>query len=122
MVGLFALLILFVLLLGRFYPGSGADQIDWKPTRSAELEAENEIDDIAGMMAAVNAKRRARGEREKTIEEVELRVMQDNAEHARMVAERDPDKDSDIEEMLALTNEKRAKRGLDPLTREELGG
>ena len=28
-----------IVLLGRFYPGSGAEQLDWRPTRSPELEA-----------------------------------------------------------------------------------
>lgn len=120
MVSLFALLIVGILLLGRFYPGSGAEQLDWRPTRSPEQEAENELDDLAGMMDAINAKRRARGERERTIEEVELRVMQDNAEIVRRAAERDPDKEQDIEELLALTNAKRAKRGEAPLSRAEL--
>ena len=28
------------LMIGKLYPGSGADVIDWKPTRSPEVEAE----------------------------------------------------------------------------------
>jgi hypothetical protein len=29
-----------LLLVGHFYPGSSADLVDWKPTRSPEVEAE----------------------------------------------------------------------------------
>ena len=45
--------------LGRWYPGSGAEQVDWKPTRSPELEAELELDDVDQMLEAQNARRRA---------------------------------------------------------------
>ena len=45
--------------LGRWYPGSGAEQVDWKPTRSPELEAELELDDVDQMIEAQNARRRA---------------------------------------------------------------
>ncbi|MEP6954587.1 MAG: hypothetical protein ABI950_11065, partial [Solirubrobacteraceae bacterium] len=61
MAGLLGVLVVFVLLLGRFYPGSGAEQLDWRPTRSAELEVQNEIDDHDQMRAAINAKRAKRG-------------------------------------------------------------
>jgi hypothetical protein len=61
MVGGVAVLVIALLLLGRFYPGSGADQLDWRPTRSAEVEAANEIDDLDQLRDAVNRKRRARG-------------------------------------------------------------
>ena len=61
MLGGVALLLVVLLLLGRFYPGSGAQQLDWHPTRSPELEVQNEIDDIDQMREAVNRRRRARG-------------------------------------------------------------
>jgi len=35
--------------------------LDWKPTRSPEVEAQNELDDIDQMLAAQNAMRRKRG-------------------------------------------------------------
>src|SRR5437764_7476972 len=63
-----------LLALGRFYPGSGADVLDWKPTRSLETEAELELDDVDQMLAAQNERRRRRGERERSLEEVELGV------------------------------------------------
>lgn len=77
MAGLLGALVVFVLLLGRFYPGAGAEQLDWGPTRSAELEVKNEIDDLDQMRAAVNAKRRKRGVAELGEDEIERRVASD---------------------------------------------
>jgi hypothetical protein len=58
--------ILILLALGKWYPGSGADQVDWKPTRSIEQEVELELDDVAQMLEANNARRRASGRPELT--------------------------------------------------------
>ena len=65
------LMVLAVLALGQVYPGSGAEQLDWKPTRSPQVEAENEVDDLEQMMAAQNEIRRRRGKPERTLEDVE---------------------------------------------------
>jgi hypothetical protein len=81
--GLAALLI-FILALGRWYPGSGADVLDWKPTRSMETEVELELDDIDQMLEAQNERRRARGEPERTEQDIRDMV----AEHEREQAER----------------------------------
>jgi hypothetical protein len=77
MLGGVAVLVLVLLLLGRFYPGSGAEQLDWRPTRSPELEIQNEIDDLDQMREAVNRRRRARGQAELTDEELQERLAQD---------------------------------------------
>jgi hypothetical protein len=77
-------LLVAFLLLGRFYPGSGAQQLDWRPTRSAEVELQNEIDDEEQMFEAINARRRARGEAELTEETVRARVAEDLAERRRL--------------------------------------
>jgi hypothetical protein len=77
-------LLVAFLLLGRFYPGSGAQQLDWRPTRSAEVELQNEIDDEEQMFEAINARRRARGEEELTEETVRARVAEDLAERQRL--------------------------------------
>jgi hypothetical protein len=79
-VGGLALFIGAIMLLGWLYPGSGADVLDWKPTRSPELEAQNELDDVAQMIEAQNAIRRRRGLPERTEEEVEESVERDRAE------------------------------------------
>ena len=77
MLGLVAGLLVVLLALGRFYPGSGAPQLDWRPTRSVELEVQNEIDDLDQMREAINARRRARGQDELTEEEIHERVAED---------------------------------------------
>ena len=64
--------------LGRWYPGSGAEQVDWKPTRSPELEAELELDDVDQMLEAQNARRvRANGRPELTEDDIRERVAED---------------------------------------------
>ena len=74
------LMVLAVLALGQFYPGSGAEQLDWKPTRSPQVEAQNEIDDVAQMLAAQNERRRKRGLPDRTEEEIAAEVRRDHAE------------------------------------------
>jgi hypothetical protein len=65
--------VVFVLLLGVFSQRSARDYLDWKPTRSPEVEAQNEIDDVEQMIAAQNELRRRRGAPEITREEIEER-------------------------------------------------
>ena len=72
-----AFMIGVLLLVGHFYPGSGAELLDWKPTRSPELEAQNEIDDIRQMMEAQNEMRRRRGAPEMTEAELQAKVAED---------------------------------------------
>lgn len=110
-------LFLFVIALGVFYPGSGADQVDWKPTRSAEVEYQNEVDDLEQMQAAVNAKRRARGAAELTEADVQAQVAADLRERVEQAD--DALIEEDIGEMLAVKNARRAKKGLPPLTRAD---
>jgi hypothetical protein len=74
------LLVLAVLALGQFYPGSGAEQLDWKPTRSPQVEAQNEVDDVAQMLEAQNERRRRRGLPDRTEEEIAAEVRRDHAE------------------------------------------
>lgn len=59
--GMLALIIGVLLVIGHFYQGSSADLVDWKPTRSPEVEAQNEIDDLQQMLDAQNEMRRRRG-------------------------------------------------------------
>jgi hypothetical protein len=62
--------VLIFLAIGKYYPGSGAEQVDWRPTRSAELEAELELDDVDQMIEAQNERRRASGRAEITEDQV----------------------------------------------------
>jgi hypothetical protein len=62
------LLLVGMVVLGLWYPGSGAAQLGWRsPREQAEREAALESDDVAQMLEAANARRRARGEQELTI-------------------------------------------------------
>ena len=65
------------LAIGRWYPGSGAEQVDWRPTRSPEVEAELELDDVDQMIEAQNAKRRATGRAEITEADIRAQVAAD---------------------------------------------
>ena len=66
-----------LVLLAKLYPGTGADLLDWQPTRSYETEVELESQDIDQMIEAQNAYRRKRGEREITEDEVRIDVVRD---------------------------------------------
>jgi hypothetical protein len=80
--GIVAFMVGVLLVVGHFYPGSSASLVDWVPTRSPEVEAQNEIDDIRQMMEAQNEMRRRRGAPEMTEEELHSGVAED--ERARM--------------------------------------
>jgi uncharacterized protein YkwD len=117
MVGLVGGLLVALILLGLFYPGSGADQVNWKPTRSVETEVQNEIDDLDQMLEAANEKRRARGAAELTEEGIHERVAEDRKVAA---AQREAYLgDIEIEQMLDIKNERRARKGLAPLSADE---
>ncbi len=79
-------LIVVLVLIGLLYPGSGADVLDWKPTRSAALEAENELDDVSQMIAAQNEMRRRRGAAERTEADVKATLARDADELAARAA------------------------------------
>ena len=111
------MLVVFV-LLGLFYPGSGARQLDWKPTRSAETEVQNEIDDLDQMLEAANERRRRRGAAELTEDSLHADVRA----HTREQSRRRDDYMADLEvaQMLDATNAKRRDRGEPELTLDEL--
>jgi hypothetical protein len=77
-----ALVVLFLVFyaLGKWYPGSGAEQVDWQPTRSPELEAQLELEDVDQMLEAQNERRRRRGLPDRTEEEIAAEVRRDHAE------------------------------------------
>jgi hypothetical protein len=79
-----AVLVVALLLIGRYYPGSGADVLDWKPTRSPEVELQNELDDVAQMLEAQNQMRRRRGLPDRTEQDVSA----DSERHRRELDER----------------------------------
>jgi hypothetical protein len=107
-----------LVLLGLFHPRSGADTLRWQPTRSAELEVQNEIDDLDQMLEATNRRRRARGEAELTEASLRDRV----AEDLRTSQERRETylAQEDLRQMLEATNEMRRRRGQPELTEAQL--
>ncbi|MDQ3571379.1 MAG: hypothetical protein M3383_00785 [Actinomycetota bacterium] len=80
---LVALIIGVLILLARAYPGSGADLVDWKPTRSYEDEALMESEDVEQMIAAQNAYRRRRGQAELTEADAQRMAREDEAVRER---------------------------------------
>lgn len=75
--GILAFMIAVLVIVGHYYPASSASLVDWTPTRSPEVEAQNEIDDIRQMMEAQNEIRRRRGVPEMTEEELQASVAED---------------------------------------------
>jgi hypothetical protein len=107
-------LVIALLLLGWLAPGSGAQQLDWRPTRSVAVEVQNEIDDLDQMLEAANARRRRRGERELTEADLRDRVAGDLRE---AVARReDRLAELDLAQMLAAANARRRAKGLAELS------
>lgn len=80
--GMLALIIGVLLVIGHFYQGSAAELVDWKPTRSPEVEAQNELDDVRQMLEAQNEMRRRRGAPE--VDERALRAEVEEEELERM--------------------------------------
>jgi len=80
--GMLALIIGVLLVIGHFYQGSAAELVDWQPTRSPEVEAQNEIDDVRQMLEAQNEMRRRRGAPE--VDEGALRAEVEEEELERM--------------------------------------
>jgi hypothetical protein len=107
-------LVIALLLLGWLAPGSGAKQLDWRPTRSVAVEVQNEIDDLDQMLEAANARRRRRGEGELTEADLRDRVAGDLRE---AVARReDRLAELDLAQMLAAANARRRAKGLAELS------
>jgi hypothetical protein len=112
-------LLVWLIFLGLYHPRSGADVLQWRPTRSPELEAQNEVDDLEQMLQAANDRRRARGEAELTEEMLQARVLEDRREQnelrAAYLAANDDESEgnvaADIAQMLARVNEGRRRRG-----------
>jgi hypothetical protein len=77
------LLIAVLLVVGHFNQRSNVELVDWKPTRSPEVEAQNEIDDVRQMVEAQNEMRRRRGAPELDEERLRAEVERDEIERLR---------------------------------------
>jgi hypothetical protein len=120
-----AALVLFVVLIGRFYPGSGLEELGMRSAREiTETREALDAEDLEQMLAARNERRRARGEAEMTQADVEMQVMQDLADQRRRQEKYLADRE--LDELLEATNARRRARGLPERTKaqalEEFGG
>jgi len=119
LLGALAALILWVWLLGKYFPGSGLEQLGMRSAREiTEQREELEAEDLSQMLAAHNERRRRRGKPEVTVAELELQVVQDLNEVRRR--REDYLADRDLDELLEATNARRRDRGLPERTREEV--
>jgi hypothetical protein len=115
----FVLVILFVVLLGRAHEGAPLEQFGLRSAREiTETREALEVEDLQQMLEAHNERRRRRGEPERTVEDLELQVMNDRREQSRrrdaLMAERE------LDQLLAASNARRRARGLPERTREEV--
>jgi hypothetical protein len=114
-----AAVVIAVWLIGRFYPGSGLEQLGMKTAREiSETREYLESEDLRQMLTAHNARRRARGEREVTETDLELRVAQDMRDVARRREELMADRE--LDQLLEATNARRRARGLPERTRDQV--
>jgi hypothetical protein len=97
--GLMLIALLLILALGKWYPGTGAEQLDWKPTRSYEDEVQLELDDVEQMLEAQNERRRRTGRPEISEDDIRGQVHADQREMAerreRLAGERGEGGDGD---------------------------
>jgi hypothetical protein len=112
-------IIVSVWLVGRFYPGSGLEQVGLRSAREIHESREAlEAEDLEQMLAAHNARRRARGEAELTTTDLELQVSgelrdQERRREAYLA-------DRELDQLLEATNRRRRARGLPERTREQV--
>jgi hypothetical protein len=111
--------ILWIWLLGKFYPGNGLEQLGLRSAREIYENREAlDAEDLDQMLRAHNARRRARGEAEVTVADLEMRVMEDVREQRRRREEYLADRD--LDQLLEATNARRRARGLPERTRAEV--
>ncbi|MBS1880081.1 MAG: hypothetical protein JST31_11240 [Actinobacteria bacterium] len=75
--GMLALIVGALLLVDHFSKAGATDLLDWRPTRSPALEAQNEVDDVRQMLEAQNEMRRRRGAPEMTEDDLDAAVRED---------------------------------------------
>ena len=127
MLGLLVGGILWVILVGKFSSRREMEEaLGWKSARDVmERREALDAEDVHQMIAARNARRRARGEREVSLEEmeykvsVELREQRERSE--RYLAERREQQlsERDLDGLLDATNARRRARGEAERSREQ---
>jgi hypothetical protein len=94
-----ALVVMFLVFyaIGKWYPGSGAEQVDWRPTRSPEVEAQLEMEDLQQMLDAQNERRRRTGRPEITEEQVAAQVEEDRRWRDELIERYRRESEGDLE-------------------------
>ena len=115
----FVLVILFVVLLGRVHEHAPLEQFGLRSAQEiTETREALDAEDLQQMLEAHNERRRRRGEPERTVEDLELQVMNDRREQAQrresLMADRE------LDQLLEATNARRRARGEPERTREEV--
>ena len=112
-------LILWIWLLGRYYPGSGLEQLGLRSAREISENREAlDAEDLEQMLKAHNTRRRARGEQDLTVADLEQRVMEDQQELRRRREAYLADRE--LDQLLEVTNARRRQRGLPERTRADV--
>ncbi len=99
--GSIALIVVVLVLVARAYPGSGADLVDWRPTRSYEDEARLEGEDIQQMIEAQNVMRRRRGKPDLTAADASRMAREDQEVRERQRSSYD-DRLDELEDELGV--------------------
>lgn len=81
--GMVALLVAVLFLIGHYSSRGSAEVVDWRPTRSPQTEAQNELDDVRQMVDAQNEMRRRRGAPEIDVDELRAEVEEEELERER---------------------------------------
>ena len=112
-------LILWVWLLGKHYPGNGLEQLGLRTARQISEDREAlDAEDLDQMLTAHNARRRARGQAELSVSDLEMRVMDDVREQGRRREEYLAGRE--LDQLLEATNSRRRAKGLPERTREDV--
>lgn len=113
-----AIIIAVAWLIGRYYPGSGLEQVGLSSGREIiERREALDAEDLEQMLGAHNARRKSRGEAEVTADQMELRVAGEQREQLRRREAYLADRE--LDELLEATNRRRRARGLPERTREQ---
>ncbi len=116
--GAIVALVLWVWMLGRYFPGSGLEQLGLRSANQIVEDREAlEAEDLSQMLAAHNERRRRRGKPEVTVADLEMQVMNDFQDQQRRRESYMADRE--LDELLEATNARRRARGLPERTREE---
>lgn len=119
LLGALAAVILWVWVLGRYYPGSGMEQLGLRSAREISENREAlDAEDLEQMLAAHNERRRRRGDPDLTVGDLEMRVLEDQNEQRRRREELSAERD--LDQLLDATNARRRARGLPERTRADV--